>query len=139
LIAANDRARPENQAEVLTIPFAPDALQNAVKRAIRRTELEREVKSLRAQVGGPAHIPGVADGNGHSAHLGWIRNLPPRFDLRDLLSSVEKTVILRTLEATKGAQAEAARRLGLSRSDLSYKLAKYELRKPASERPSDPS
>ena len=30
---------------------------------------------------------------------------------------------------TQGAQAEAARRLGLSRSDLSYKLLKYQLRK----------
>jgi DNA-binding NtrC family response regulator len=55
-------------------------------------------------------------------------------NLRDLLSNVEKSVIQRTLETTRGAQAEAARRLGLSRSDLSYKLAKYELRKPAAVR-----
>jgi len=42
---------------------------------------------------------------------------------------VEKSLIERTLQSTRGAQAEAARRLGLSRSDLSYKLLKYELRK----------
>jgi len=42
---------------------------------------------------------------------------------------VEKSLIERTLQSTGGAQAEAARRLGLSRSDLSYKLLKYELRK----------
>jgi DNA-binding NtrC family response regulator len=70
-------------------------------------------------------------GNGSTGHanLAWIEALPPSFDLRDLLSRVEKTLIERTLQSTRGAQAEAARRLGLSRSDLSYKLLKYELRK----------
>jgi DNA-binding NtrC family response regulator len=63
------------------------------------------------------------------ADLSWIEALPPSFDLRNLLSSLEKTLIERTLQSTRGAQAEAARRLGLSRSDLSYKLLKYELRK----------
>jgi DNA-binding NtrC family response regulator len=72
-----------------------------------------------------------AGGNGTAGHtsLTWIEGLPSSFDLRGLLSAVEKTVIERTLQATRGAQAEAARRLGLSRSDLSYKLLKYELRK----------
>ena len=72
-----------------------------------------------------------AGGNGTAGHtsLSWIEGLPSSFDLRGLLSAVEKTVIERTLQATRGAQAEAARRLGLSRSDLSYKLLKYELRK----------
>jgi DNA-binding NtrC family response regulator len=55
--------------------------------------------------------------------------LPSSFDLRTFLSTVEKSLIERTLQSTRGAQAEAARRLGLSRSDLSYKLLKYELRK----------
>ena len=32
------------------------------------------------------------------------------------------------LSATGGAQAEAARRLGLSRSDVSYKLGKHNIR-----------
>jgi DNA-binding NtrC family response regulator len=49
--------------------------------------------------------------------------------MRSFLAAVEKSLIERTLQATRGAQAEAARRLGLSRSDLSYKLLKYELRK----------
>jgi len=55
--------------------------------------------------------------------------LPSSFDLRGLLATLEKSLIERTLQSTGGAQAEAARRLGLSRSDLSYKLLKYELRK----------
>jgi transcriptional regulator with GAF, ATPase, and Fis domain len=54
--------------------------------------------------------------------------LPDSIDLRELLSSIEKKLIERALTAANGAQAEAARRLGLSRSDLSYKLGKYELK-----------
>ena len=73
-----------------------------------------------------------ANGNAGHADLSWIEALPPSFDLRELLSTVEKTLIGRTLRSTRGAQAEAARRLGLSRSDLSYKLLKYELRKETS-------
>jgi transcriptional regulator with GAF, ATPase, and Fis domain len=36
--------------------------------------------------------------------------------------------LLRTLSSTNGAQAEAARRMGLSRSALAYKLNKYGIR-----------
>jgi transcriptional regulator with GAF, ATPase, and Fis domain len=56
----------------------------------------------------------------------WVASLPDSIDLRELLSSIEKKLIERALAAANGAQAEAARRLGLSRSDLSYKLGKYE-------------
>ena len=56
--------------------------------------------------------------------------LPEVDDLRNFLAEVEKTVILRTLKSTKGAQAEAARRLGVSRSDLGYKIAKYGISEP---------
>jgi DNA-binding NtrC family response regulator len=58
----------------------------------------------------------------------WARSLPDIVDLRELLGQIEKILIERALAATHGAQAEAARRLGLSRSDLSYKLGKYELK-----------
>jgi DNA-binding NtrC family response regulator len=51
--------------------------------------------------------------------------LPEVDDLRSFLAEAEKTLILRTLKSTNGAQAEAARRLGISRSDLGYKIAKY--------------
>ena len=54
--------------------------------------------------------------------------MPPAFDLRLVLNELEKALILRVLSATSGARAEAARRLGVSRSDLSYKLAKFGLR-----------
>jgi DNA-binding NtrC family response regulator len=58
----------------------------------------------------------------------WVQSLPDNIDLRELLSSIEKKLIERALGAANGAQAEAARRLGLSRSDLSYKLGKYDLK-----------
>ena len=98
--------------DFLTKPFSAERLRTAVQRACEHTQASRQ--------------------NGHAAaraNLGWIEALPPSFDLRRLLSTVEKAVIERTLQATCGAQAEAARRLGLSRSDLSYKLLKYDLRK----------
>jgi DNA-binding NtrC family response regulator len=50
------------------------------------------------------------------------------FDLTDFLEKTEKELILRTLGSTSGAQAEAARRMGLSRSALAYKLNKYGIR-----------
>ena len=114
--------------EVLGRPFSPEALRQAVERARRHTRVLRENRALRNGAGPHA---GEAAGDGNGVALHWIDHLPPRLDLRGLLSSVEKGVIQRTLTATRGAQAEAARRLGLSRSDLSYKLTKYELRRPA--------
>jgi DNA-binding NtrC family response regulator len=105
-------------------------LRNLVERAVILSlgeEIESEHFPL-ARSAGASKGPGGNGTTGH-ANLSWIEALPPSFDLRNLLSEVEKTVIERTLHATRGAQAEAARRLGLSRSDLSYKLLKYELRK----------
>ena len=63
---------------------------------------------------------------GLDAQEAWIESLPDNVDLRAVLSSLEKKLIERALASAGGAQAEAARRLGLSRSDLSYKLGKYD-------------
>ena len=54
--------------------------------------------------------------------------MPETVDLREFMTALEKAVIQRALRATNGAQAEAARRLGLSRSDVSYKLGKHNIR-----------
>lgn len=59
---------------------------------------------------------------------GWIASLPETVDLRSILLSLERRLIVRALDATGGAQAEAARRLGLSRSDLGYKLSRHEIK-----------
>jgi DNA-binding NtrC family response regulator len=62
-------------------------------------------------------------GGGKSTFLSDL--LPEVNDLRNFLGEAEKALILRTLKSTNGAQAEAARRLGISRSDLGYKITKY--------------
>src|SRR5579859_4505184 len=56
----------------------------------------------------------------------WIRTLPPSIDLRQLLTDFEKALLERALEQSGGVQAEAARMLGVSRSDIGYKISKYE-------------
>ena len=45
--------------------------------------------------------------------------------LRDTLTEIEKKLIERAMEQAQGVQAEAARMLGLSRSDIGYKVTKY--------------
>ena len=54
--------------------------------------------------------------------------IPETHNLRDFLASLEKAVIQRALKITDGAQAEVARRLGMSKSDLSYKLGKHRIK-----------
>src|SRR5579883_307598 len=53
--------------------------------------------------------------------------LPEELHLRSALASLERAIIEQMLMRTGGVKSEAARRLGLSKSDLSYKLAKYNL------------
>jgi two-component system response regulator HydG len=66
------------------------------------------------------------EGNGDETNAPrWIVSVPEKIDLRDFLAKTEKQLILRALKASGGAQADAARQLGISRSDMSYKLAKY--------------
>lgn len=103
-------------------------LRNLIERAVILSPGEEIGAEHFPLAAGAAQAAETGD-NGNSMNLGWIEALPPSFDLRTFLSTVEKTLIERTLQSTRGAQAEAARRLGLSRSDLSYKLLKYELRK----------
>ena len=55
----------------------------------------------------------------------WIDSLPATIDLRRLLLETEKKLVARALRLGQGSQAEAARRLGLSRSDLAYKMRRY--------------
>jgi DNA-binding NtrC family response regulator len=69
----------------------------------------------------------AADGGGVPTADAIVQALPETFDLRSLLAALEKAAIQRALKATGGTQAEAARRLGLSRSYLSYKLDKHRI------------
>ena len=58
---------------------------------------------------------------------------PDEFNLRTLLADWEREAIVQTLGKTKGGKAEAARRLGLSKSDITYKLAKYGISSPSND------
>jgi transcriptional regulator with GAF, ATPase, and Fis domain len=51
--------------------------------------------------------------------------LPEQLDLREMLAKLERSLIERAIASSGGVQAEAARRLGLSRSDLGYKMNKF--------------
>lgn len=53
--------------------------------------------------------------------------LPKQLDLRKTMTEIERALIVRSLDLANGVQAEAARSLGVSRSDLGYKIGKYAL------------
>ena len=120
--------------DLLVTSFPAELARLTVRRACGQTALLRQNHALKVDVDrlkGSSHAlaHGAGNGNHDQLDIGWIETLPPTFDLRGLLATLEKSMIERMLQSTRGAQAEAARRLGLSRSDLSYKLLKYELRK----------
>ena len=104
-------------------------LRNLIERAY--------ILSVREEIG-PENFPMVrpaamaataAPGDGSAPASGNCVQLPSEpFDLTEFLEKSEKELILRTLTSTNGAQAEAARRMGLSRSALAYKLNKYGIR-----------
>jgi arginine utilization regulatory protein len=49
-------------------------------------------------------------------------------DLKDVVDEYEKNIIANELRNANGVIAETARRLGVSKQTLKYKLVKYELR-----------
>lgn len=104
-------------------------LRNLIERAY--------ILSIREEIG-PENFPMVRPvetsaagmpSNGQPPAPGSTFQFPSEpFDLTEFLEKSEKELILRTLNSTNGAQAEAARRMGLSRSALAYKLNKYGIR-----------
>ena len=67
---------------------------------------------------GSSSLPGIAG-----------MALPEEFHLRTILANWERSIIEQMLAKTQGSKTEAARRLGLSKSDLSYRLSKFGLMK----------
>ena len=57
----------------------------------------------------------------------WLTALPPHLELRHILEEIERQLLVRALRSAHGVQAEAARSLELSRSDVAYKIRKYAL------------
>jgi two-component system response regulator HydG len=97
-------------------------LANLLERALilgQHAELQPEDFPL--QAGGPP-----ASRVGTEVTIEQIAlQLPEQLDLREALAKLERSLIERALNASGGVQAEAARRLGLSRSDFGYKVGKY--------------
>ncbi len=89
-----------------------------------RNLVERACILARGDVIGPDDLPPLesAAGAGDDPLRRWLAGLPPGIDLRHELADIEAALIRRALDAAGGIQAEAARRLGLSRSDLAYKI-----------------
>lgn len=56
-----------------------------------------------------------------------IEKMPETIDLSKFLEKIEKELIQNALVKAEGVQAEAARKLGISRSDIAYKIKKYSL------------
>jgi len=103
-------------------------LKNLIERAyILSSGNEIGAQDFPVAQGAAAAAPGT-NGGVHPAVPVPTPGLPPSFDLSAFLDQTEKDLIVRTLATTNGAQAEAARRLGLSRSALAYKLTKYGIR-----------
>jgi DNA-binding NtrC family response regulator len=126
--------------DLLTKPLQPESVRSTIDRAAERGRLERENESLREELrefreggekgngngGGDATRSssggnGNGGGNGHALRR-WIGSLPESFDLRSLQADVEREIVKRALAGSAGVAAQAARKLGLSRSDLAYKL-----------------
>lgn len=56
-----------------------------------------------------------------------LKDLPDTIELPKVLEKLERDLIEKALQKAGGVQAEAARRLGISRSDIAYKIKKYGL------------
>jgi two-component system response regulator PilR (NtrC family) len=99
-------------------------LRNLLERALilgQHRELQPEDFHLQAAAA-PARVPESELTVEQLATL-----LPKRLDLREVLARFERSLLERALEMTNGVQAEAARHLEISRSDLGYKVTKYAL------------
>jgi DNA-binding NtrC family response regulator len=102
-------------------------LKNLLERAYILSE-QGEIGVQDFPVPQGAAMAAAAHGNSHGVIQRAASSAGDSFDLTALLEQAEKELIVRTLSATGGAQAEAARRMGLSRSALAYKLNKYGIR-----------
>ncbi len=72
----------------------------------------------------PKHLPYMVAGRLATIETGVIEGTVP---LVKQIETIESEIIRKTLEETNWQQSEAARRLGLKRSSLQYKVQKYGL------------
>ncbi len=118
-------------------PFRPEALDRLAAydfpgnvRELRNL-IERAYILSRGESFGPEDFP-IGAGAGAtspaaSSRRSWTDALPARIEMREVVEGVERDLLLRALRAAGGVQAEAARALGISRSDIAYKIRKHGL------------
>lgn len=136
-------------------PFLPALMRTAAQRACERSSLVREnvllrtaisriedeLRTLSSRSSGhtstPATVaadplpalPAFGEQNHNGGKFNDVAGLATDFfNLNAVLDKIEKALIERTLSDAGGLQAEAARRMGLSRSALAYKLHKHGIR-----------
>ncbi len=100
-------------------------LRNIVERAlILATGEEIGLEDI-----GPVAVRGTATAvpGAGPASVDWDAAFPAPIDIRATLESIEKQLVGRALRVAGGVQAEAARQLGLSRSDIAYKIKRLGL------------
>jgi DNA-binding NtrC family response regulator len=120
-------ARPLSAAAAVRLmeyPFPGNVreLKNLLERALilgQHTELQPDDFPLQASAGPAPKLNGELTIEQVASHL------PAQLDLRETLMRLERTLILLALDRSNGVQAQAARLLGMSRSDLGYKVGKY--------------
>jgi len=113
---------PEALARLMRYPLPGNAreLRNLVERATILSHGTAIGVDDLPDLGAGTAVAGETPGRDPVDRL--IDGLPERVDLRELLERVERRLLEQVLAAADGVQAEAARRLGISRSDMSYKV-----------------
>ena len=143
LLATRFLERAAERAGRPHLRFAPDAhevlaahdwpgnvreLENLVERCALLVQGEAiDARAVRAALGPRARggAGAAASGDAQSVRDEWVGRLPERIDLRETLDALERELLERALRESGGVQAEAGRRLGLTRSDVAYRLRKF--------------
>jgi sigma-54 specific flagellar transcriptional regulator A len=113
-------AQPSGEMLLASVPAASllaPALEALVASATTTAEATVEEGDLEPDTGIEAIEPQYADA--------LLARIPPGFDLRQWLESLEQRLIVRAMESSGGTVAQAARVLGLRRTTLVEKLRKY--------------
>jgi len=113
------RLGPRVMEQMMRYPWPGNVrqLEHAVERAVILCR-DGEITDLRL----PSEVGEASDGDGHPL-------LPPEgTKLQDWLLDFERQVLVAALKANGGVQAQAARHLGVSRSNLNYRIHRLGIR-----------